>query len=81
MDLKEIQNLIKFVANSGVAEVKLEMDDVKVTIRTTLEGNSTETTYVQQMPAQPMLQQAVAPQAVAPAAAAAAPPAAPVAEE
>jgi acetyl-CoA carboxylase biotin carboxyl carrier protein len=27
MDLKEIQNLIKFVANSGVAEVKLEMDD------------------------------------------------------
>jgi hypothetical protein len=29
MDLKEIQNLIKFVANSGVAEVKLEMDDVK----------------------------------------------------
>ena len=81
MDLKEIQNLIKFVANSGVAEVKLEMDDVKVTIRTTLEGNSTETTYVQQMPAQPMLQQAVAPQAVAPAAAAPATPAAPVAEE
>jgi hypothetical protein len=26
---KKIQNLIKFVANSGVAEVKLEMDDVK----------------------------------------------------
>jgi acetyl-CoA carboxylase biotin carboxyl carrier protein len=77
MDLKEIQNLIKFVANSGVAEVKLEMDDVKVTIRTTLEGNATETTtYVQQMPAQPMLQQAVAPVAAAPAT-----PAAPVAEE
>ena len=74
MDLKEIQNLIKFVANSGVAEVKLEMDDVKVTIRTTLEGNATETTYVQQMPAQPVLQQAVAP-AAAPVAAA------PVAEE
>jgi acetyl-CoA carboxylase biotin carboxyl carrier protein len=33
----------------GVAEVKLEMDDVKITIRTTLEGNVTETTYVQQM--------------------------------
>ena len=75
MDLKEIQNLIKFVANSGVAEVKLEMDDVKVTIRTTLEGNATETTYVQQMPAQPVLQQAVAPAAAAPVAAA------PVAEE
>ncbi|MBS7231687.1 acetyl-CoA carboxylase biotin carboxyl carrier protein [Flavobacterium psychroterrae] len=61
MDLKEIQNLIKFVANSGVAEVKLEMDDVKITIRTTLEGNA-ETTYVQQLPAQAALQQAVAPQ-------------------
>lgn len=65
MDLKEIQNLIKFVANSGVAEVKLEMDDVKITIRTTLEGNVTETTYVQQMPSQPVLQQAVAPQQIA----------------
>jgi acetyl-CoA carboxylase biotin carboxyl carrier protein len=43
MDLKEI--LIKFVANSGVAEVKLEMDD-KITIRTTIEGTATETTYV-----------------------------------
>ena len=66
MDLKEIQNLIKFVANSGVAEVKLEMDDVKITIRTTLEGNVTETTYVQQMPAQGALPQAVAPQTIAP---------------
>ena len=65
MDLKEIQNLIKFVANSGVAEVKLETGDVKITIRTTLEGN-TETTYVQQMPSQNMLQQAVAPQQIAP---------------
>ncbi|MFV5687594.1 acetyl-CoA carboxylase biotin carboxyl carrier protein [Flavobacterium sp. ZT3R25] len=65
MDLKEIQNLIKFVANSGVAEVKLEMDDVKITIRTTLEGNVTETTYVQQMPAQNALPQ-VAPQQIAP---------------
>ncbi len=70
MDLKEIQNLIKFVANSGVAEVKLEMDDVKITIRTTLEGSATETTYVQQLPAQPVLQQAVAPVAAAPVAAA-----------
>jgi acetyl-CoA carboxylase biotin carboxyl carrier protein len=60
MDLKEIQNLIKFVANSGVAEVKLEMDDVKITIRTTIEGNATETTYIQQMPAQ----QSVAPVAI-----------------
>lgn len=65
MDLKEIQNLIKFVANSGVAEVKLEMDDVKITIRTTLEGNVSEATYVQ-MPTQPAIQQTVAPQPIVP---------------
>ncbi len=69
MDLKEIQNLIKFVANTGVAEVKLETGDVKITIRTTLEG-TTETTYVQQMPAQNVLQQAAPVQQIAPAAAA-----------
>ena len=34
MDLKEIQNLIKFVAKSGASEVKLEMEDIKITIRT-----------------------------------------------
>ncbi len=34
MDLKEIQNLIKFVAKSGASEVKLEMDDIKITIKT-----------------------------------------------
>ncbi|KRD11695.1 acetyl-CoA carboxylase biotin carboxyl carrier protein subunit [Flavobacterium sp. Root901] len=66
MDLKEIQNLIKFVANSGVAEVKLEMDDVKITIRTTLETNVTEATYVQQLPAQQALPQAAVPQVTAP---------------
>ena len=67
MDLKEIQNLIKFVSNSGVAEVKLETGDVKITIRTTLEGNSHDITYVQQAPAQQAVQQAVP---VAPASAA-----------
>jgi acetyl-CoA carboxylase biotin carboxyl carrier protein len=66
MDLKEIQNLIKFVANSGVAEVKLEMDDVKITIRTTLEGNVSEATYIQQIPVQNTLPQAAAPQQIAP---------------
>lgn len=71
MDLKEIQNLIKFVSNSGVAEVKLETGDVKITIRTTLEGNSPDITYVQQAPMQQALQQAapVAPVAAAPVAA------------
>ncbi|WP_396181463.1 acetyl-CoA carboxylase biotin carboxyl carrier protein [Flavobacterium sp.] len=69
MDLKEIQNLIKFVSNSGVAEVKLETGDVKITIRTTLEGNSHDITYVQQAPVQQAVQQA-APVAAAPAVAA-----------
>ena len=49
MDLKEIQNLIKFVAKSGASEVKLEMDDVKITIRT---GSDSDTTIVQQVPVQ-----------------------------
>jgi len=40
MDLKEIQNLIKFVAKSGASEVKLEMDDVKITIRTVKESDA-----------------------------------------
>jgi acetyl-CoA carboxylase biotin carboxyl carrier protein len=74
MDLKEIQNLIKFVSNTGVAEVKLEMDDIKITIRTTLEGNATETTYVQHAPQAPV-QQAIAPAAPVAAAPVAAAPA------
>lgn len=71
MDIKEIQNLIKFVAKSGASEVKLEMDDVKITIRTGAEGKSESTTYVQQIPmGQPVAQ---APAAPAPAATPAAP--------
>jgi acetyl-CoA carboxylase biotin carboxyl carrier protein len=77
MDLKEIQNLIKFVSNSGVAEVKLETGDIKITIRTTLEGNTPDITYVQQAPIQQALPQAAA----APQAAPVAPAAAPVADE
>lgn len=49
MDLKEIQNLIKFVAKSGASEVKLEMEDIKITIKTG--PGKTETTIVQQVPA------------------------------
>lgn len=78
MDLKEIQNLIKFVSNSGVAEVKLEMDDVKITIRTTLESSAPEPTYVQQLPAQAPAQQIIA---AAPVAAATPVAAAPAAED
>lgn len=58
MELKEIQNLIKFVAATGVAEVKLEIDNVKITIKTTLEGSTPEITYLQQAPMQQSLPQA-----------------------
>ena len=66
MDLKEIQNLIKFVAKSGASEVKLEMDDVKITIKTGSEEK--ETTILQQMPMQaaPQMQQPVQQQSSAP---------------
>lgn len=50
MDIKEIQSLIKFVAKSGASEVKLETDDIKITIRTGPSGSGHETTYVQQLP-------------------------------
>ena len=66
MDLKEIQNLIKFVAKSGASEVKLETGDVKITIRTG--SDEKETTVVQQVPMggqvqpqMPVQQQAPAP--------------------
>ncbi|NRD22251.1 acetyl-CoA carboxylase biotin carboxyl carrier protein [Winogradskyella litoriviva] len=57
MDIKEIQNLIRFVAKSGASEVKLEMDDVKITIKT----GSDDTTIVQQVPVQaaPVMHQQV----------------------
>lgn len=68
MDIKEIQSLIKFVAKSGASEVKLEMEDVKITIKT---GSAkTETTIVQ---AAPVAQMPAAVPAAAPVAAAPAP--------
>ena len=66
MDIREIQNLIKFVAKSGATEVKLEMGDIKITIKTTNESSSPEVTYIQQAPAAQALPQAA--QAAAPAA-------------
>ncbi len=72
MDIKEIQNLIKFVAKSGASEVKLEMDDIKITIKT---GSESDTTIVHQIPAAQMPIAAAAPVA-APAPAVAAPAAA-----
>ncbi|MEX0315925.1 MAG: acetyl-CoA carboxylase biotin carboxyl carrier protein [Allomuricauda sp.] len=75
MDIKEIQSLIKFVAKSGASEVKLEMEDVKITIRTGSATSAPETTIVQQIP---MAQAPAVPVAQAPAAAE---PAAPAKEE
>jgi acetyl-CoA carboxylase biotin carboxyl carrier protein len=71
MDIREIQNLIKFVAKSGATEVKLEMDDFKITIKT--DSGQPEITYLQHAPVAPV----AAPAAAAPVAAAA--PAAPAA--
>lgn len=56
MELKEIQNLIKFVAKSGASEVKLEMEDIKITIRTG--SGKTETTIYQQAPSEQFIPQA-----------------------
>ncbi|WP_298901202.1 acetyl-CoA carboxylase biotin carboxyl carrier protein [uncultured Psychroserpens sp.] len=70
MDIKEIQNLIKFVAKSGASEVKLEMDDVKITIRTGSDDKGDSTTYVQQIPVSQPVAQAMPAAAPAPAPAA-----------
>ncbi|MBM1105094.1 acetyl-CoA carboxylase biotin carboxyl carrier protein [Aurantibacter crassamenti] len=56
MDIKEIQSLIKFVAKSGASEVKLETDDIKITIRTGDGMSRGETTVVQQIPMAPAQQ-------------------------
>ncbi|SFZ90280.1 acetyl-CoA carboxylase biotin carboxyl carrier protein [Flaviramulus basaltis] len=64
MDIKEIQNLIKFVAKSGASEVKLEMDDIKITIKT---GSESDTTIVHQIPATQVPQMAAVPTVAEPA--------------
>lgn len=78
MDIKEIQNLIRFVAKSGASEVKLETEDIKITIKTTSESTGqAEATFVQQIP----VHAAMAPVAATPAAPAAPAPAASSKEE
>lgn len=72
MDIKQIQDLIKFVAKSGVNEVSIEEQDFKITIKTTQEPTYVNasvpvaTTPQVQAPA-PIAQQApvVAPASVA----------------
>jgi acetyl-CoA carboxylase biotin carboxyl carrier protein len=75
MNQKEIQDLIKFVAKSGVTEVEIEEKDFKITIKSESKKEE-QTVYVQQpmmqqMPQVPMPQSAPAPQQAAPAPAAA----------
>jgi acetyl-CoA carboxylase biotin carboxyl carrier protein len=55
MKLNEIQDLIKFVAKSGVSEVELETKDVKITIKTNGK-KSDQPVFVQQ--AVPVVQHA-----------------------
>ena len=68
MNIKEIQDLIKFVAKSGVNEVEIEQKDFKIVIKADAERDQQQI-YVQAAP------QMAAP-ALAPAPAPAAPPAA-----
>ncbi len=80
MEIKDIQNLIKFVAKSGASEVKLEMEDVKITIKT---GADNERVKPAAYPPAHTVVHTSAPAAVAapaPAAPAAPAPAAPAAE-
>lgn len=48
MKLNEIQDLIKFVAKSGVSEVELETKDVKIKITTNSKGQKGESPVVMQ---------------------------------
>jgi len=46
MDIKDIQNLIKFVSKAEVSEVKYKTKDFEITIKTPLAGN--EMSYIPQ---------------------------------
>ncbi|HET6990451.1 MAG TPA: acetyl-CoA carboxylase biotin carboxyl carrier protein [Bacteroidia bacterium] len=55
MKLNEIQDLIKFVAKSGVSEVELETKDVKIKITTSSKGSKGDAPIVMQTPV-PLMQ-------------------------
>ena len=89
LDIKEIQELIKFVAKSGVSEVDLEMGEMKISIKTPpKKGRGQVETLVQQIPvaaapamAPVAVQAAPAPVPTAPAEASEAPAATPADDE
>ena len=57
MKLTEIQDLIKFVAKSGVSEVELETKEVKIVIKTPAgKKNEAQVVYQQAAPAQQFIQ-------------------------
>ena len=56
MDIKDIQHLIKFVAKSGVQEVKLEVEDVKITIKTGANPQKVEKDIVHQIQTTPAVE-------------------------
>jgi len=69
MDIKQIQDLIKFVAKSGVNEVSIEEQDFKITIKTSKEPtyvNATLPSPVQAMPLPAVAAPVAAPEAAAP---------------
>jgi acetyl-CoA carboxylase biotin carboxyl carrier protein len=51
MDIKDIQNLIRFVAKSGATEVELETGDIKIKIKTSGQEGEVQTTYMLPAPA------------------------------
>ena len=55
MELKDIQNLIKFVAKTGVSEVSLEIGDVKITVKTGASEESKPLTQISSNIAQPSI--------------------------
>ena len=63
MDIKQIQDLIKFVHKSGVNEVSIEENDFKITIKT----NQAPTVVTASIPAAAPVAAAPAPVAAAPA--------------
>lgn len=77
MDIKEIQELIKFVAKSGVSEVSIDRKDFKITIKA---QSNMQTIVNATIPAAPAVQALPAAAPVALATSAAPAPAAPAAE-
>ena len=80
MELKEIQNLIKFVAKSGASEVSLEMGDIKITIKTEKDEAAAPMAMMPQAAPVAMAPAPVAPEPITAAAVAPAETAAPAAE-